>query len=316
MSRPAPDPELIAACRAIMRTHAKSFSRAARLLPGRYRDQVAVLYAFCRLADDAVDLAPDAATARAEADRFIAELDQPASARPVIRAFDAWSTEHPLARSAARELCAGIASDAGPVRVADEDELVRYCYRVAGTVGLLMCAALDVPDPAAHPFAIDLGIAMQLTNIARDVAEDAQRDRVYLPRSALARHGTSPEALVARAHGGPESAAPAVAVAPVVLELLALADRYYHSAELGMRYLPWQVRPAILVAARLYRGIGEVLRQRGGNPWLGRAYVDRSDAARHAASALAALARARRGPHEPDLHHPIRDLPGANASML
>lgn len=311
---PAPvDRELVEACRAILRTHAKSFARAARLLPTRYQDQVAVLYAFCRLADDAVDLAPDAATARAASDRFLAELDQPATARPVIRAFDAWSTAHPLARAAARELCAGIASDAGPVRIADHAELIRYCYRVAGTVGLLMCAALDVRDALAHPFALDLGIAMQLTNIARDVAEDAGRDRVYLPRASLHRLGTSPEALVARARGGPESAAPAVAVAPVVLELLTLADRYYRSAARGMRYLPWQVRPAILVAARLYRGIGEALRARHGDPWRGRAFVDRVASFRHTAAALAALYRSDGGRHDPELHAPIRGLPGTDA---
>ena len=316
----APDPADLAACREVIRVHSKSFHAASKLLPAGVRDAAIATYAFCRGADDDVDDAgsPDAARerharTRQRLDRLYAgdEMDT-----PVGRAFAwvVWSRGIPRAEPEA--LLDGMAQDMSVVRVADEDALLLYCYRAAGVVGRMMSRIMGRADDAALCRAVDLGIAMQLTNIARDVAEDAQRDRVYLPRSALARHGTSPEALVARAHGGPESAAPAGAVAPVVLELLALADRYYHSAELGMRYLPWQVRPAILVAARLYRGIGEVLRQRGGNPWLGRAYVDRSDAARHAASALAALARARRGPHEPDLHHPIRDLPGANASML
>lgn len=307
MSAPL-DQDLVASCRRIMQHHAKSFSRAARFFPRRYADPVAVLYAFCRIADDAVDLAPDPETARAAADAFLAELDHPDHARPVIRAFSAWSAPHPLARHAARELLAGIASDIGPVRVTDEAALVRYAYRVAGTVGLLMCVALDVADPRAHPFAIDLGIAMQLTNIARDVAEDARRDRVYLPTTLLARFGTTPEALVAER-------APATALAPVVLRVLDLADDYYASAERGMRYLPAAARPAILVAARLYRAIGTELRHRGGDPLRGRAFVPPAAQPALIVAALAASVAHTLGPatpHRAALHAPLGDLPGSN----
>ncbi len=306
------DPALVESCRRIMRHHAKSFSRAARFLPRRFADPVAVLYAFCRIADDAVDLASDEASARAAADAFMAELDDPTTARPVIRAFDAWSSKYPLARGAARELLTGIASDIGPVRVATEADLIRYAYRVAGTVGLLMCVVLEVEDKAAHPFAIDLGIAMQLTNIARDVAEDATRDRVYVPQTLLARFGTTQDALIA-------GTAPATALAPAVIALLDLAEHFYTSAERGIHYLPAATRPAILVASRLYRAIGTVLRRRGGNPLVGRAMVHGSERPRLIVQALRAAAshaigHGPRGPHEASLHTALVGFPGSHSA--
>lgn len=306
------DPALVESCRRIMRHHAKSFSRAARFLPRRFGDPVAVLYAFCRIADDAVDLAENEAAARAAADAFMAELEAPATARPVIRAFDAWSSKYPLARGAARELLNGIASDVGTVRVATEADLIRYAYRVAGTVGLLMCVVLEVEDPAAHPFAIDLGIAMQLTNIARDVAEDATRDRVYLPQTLLARFGTTQDALAA-------NAAPATALAAAVIALLDLADDYYASAERGIHFLPAATRPGILVASRLYRAIGTVLRRRGGNPLVGRAVVHASERPRLIMQALRTTARhaignGPRGPHDAHLHAALAGFPGCHPS--
>lgn len=302
------DPALLAECHAIMRRHAKSFSRAARFLPRRLQDPVAVLYAFCRIADDAVDLAPDPASARAAADALIAELGELTPPRPVLAAFLRWSRRRPLATAAARELIAGIASDVGPVRVADDAELLRYAYRVAGTVGLMMCAVFDVDDPVALPHAIDLGIAMQLTNICRDVAEDAGNDRVYLPRDRLERVGTGPEALI-------RGEAPATAIAHVVIDLLALADHYYASAERGMRYLPADARAAILVASRLYQAIGFELRLIGGDALRGRAVVPRGMKAWHVTRALRTAAmmtveRSSPEPHEAPLHVHLSGLPG------
>lgn len=304
------DPRLVEHCLSVMRHHARSFSRASRLLPRRYADRVAVLYAFCRLADDAVDLAPDAASARQACDELVSELDDSGSARPVVRAFCDWSAGRPLTRDAARELLNGIGGDVGAVRIADDAELLRYAYRVAGTVGLMMCDVLGVSDPRAHPFAIDLGVALQLTNIARDVAEDAAHDRVYLPHDRLARFGVAPQSVV-------DGRAPAAALGPVVLSLLDLADRYYASAEQGMRYLPRAAQPAILVAARIYRAIGGVLRRRGGNPLLGRAVVSSSSQAVLALGALgsALVLRLDRTPapvHDPSLHRALVGLPGAD----
>lgn len=310
--RPAFDPELVAECHAVMRRHAKSFTRAARFLPARLRDPVAVLYAFCRIADDAVDEAPSPALAQAASDTLRYELDHPEEARPVVGAFGTWAAPRPLALAAAKELLSGIAGDVGTVRVETDDDLVRYAYRVAGTVGLLMCEVFGVEDRAALPHAIDLGVAMQLTNICRDVKADAAVDRVYLPRTRLERVGVTPEQLVL-------GEAPPTAIAHVVLDLLALADHFYASAEHGMGYLPVEARTAILVASRLYQAIGFELRLIGGDAMRGRMVVPGPMKAWHVArglqtAALIAASRAPRPPHDATLHRALVGLPGVDAS--
>ncbi|MCC6622135.1 MAG: phytoene/squalene synthase family protein [Deltaproteobacteria bacterium] len=302
------DPAIVAESRRVMADHARSFDRAARFLPARLRDPVAVLYAFCRMVDDTVDRASFPEVAHAELARIRAELRGETAARPIIAGVRALLTE-PLHLAAAEALVAGVEGDIGPVAIADSDALVRYAYMVAGSVGVLMCAVFDVRDPAALPFAIDLGVAMQLTNICRDVKEDAALGRVYLPADALARRGVTPEMLVS-------DLAPRGPVAAVVLEVLALADRYYASAELGMRYLPDAARPAILVASRLYQAIGTTLRRWGGDALRGRAFVSRADKAWHIVRALtAALGHVtpRAVPaHDPGLHRGLGGCPGAN----
>ena len=163
------------------------------------------------------------------------------------------------------DLITGVESDLGEVRLATMAELEQYCYRVAGTVGLMMTAALDVTTPEALPHAVDLGIAMQLTNICRDVREDALQGRRYLPAALVG--PLDPAELVA-----PTGATRATAVG-AVHTLLHLADRYYASGEAGLKYLPRGARFGILVAARLYRQIGHVLRRRDADCWSSRAYV-------------------------------------------
>src|SRR5690606_4571262 len=160
-------------------------------------------------------------------------------------------------------------------------------------------------DARALAHAVDLGIAMQLTNICRDVAEDASRGRVYLPRCRLEAAGTSPEEIVSG------RAAPAK-VAAVVRDLLDLADAYYESADAGMRFIPDRARLAILVASRIYRAIGWRLRRRGGDALAGRTVVPAHEKAAWVFVAFAAwlatvLSRARRE-HRSELHRPLDGL--------
>jgi len=312
--------ELIAECRRLMAWHARSFDRAARLLPPATRDRVAVLYAFCRIVDDSVDEAPTPAAARAAIEALEAEVraasgraaEPRATPRAVVEAFAAVLGPEPLAIDAALELIHGVASDTERVRLADDRALLRYCYQVAGAVGLMMCPVLGVTDRRALPHAIDLGIGMQLTNICRDVAEDASRDRVYLPTSRLRAHGVDPEAL-------PSGGAPRLAVARVTGELLALADRYYASADAGMRYIPLAPRQAILAASRLYRAIGLKLRRRGCDPLAGRTVVGPAEKAAWLLRALVDSLRPRhhglgRGTaHDASLHLHLDGLPGVAA---
>lgn len=318
----ADDAALIAECRAIMTRHSRSFDRAASFLPPATRDRVAVLYAFCRIVDDAVDEATDPDAARHAIEALHRELhavtgEGPAlelTPRPVVAAFARHLGGSREAVAAAHALCEGVASDVIPARFLDDHELLRYCYRVAGAVGVLMCPTLGVTDPRALPFAVDFGIAMQLTNICRDVLEDAQHGRVYLPAARLASAGTSQEALL-------EGRADRRAISRVVLDLLALADRYYASTDLGVSYIPLLGRQAILVARALYAAIGHKLRREGGDALKGRTMLAGRDKAVLIARALTrnldptthALHAWRGHPaHDARLHRHLVGFPGVD----
>jgi phytoene synthase len=301
--------QVVAESRAVLAAHARTFALAGRFLGPERLDEAAVAYAFCRLVDDLVDEAESDVSGAARLAEVEAELRGDAPARPLVAVFAEQLARHGVDVAVALELIAGVRADAGPVGVGDDAELLRYCYRVAGTVGLMMCGVLGVRDPLASPFAIDLGVAMQLTNICRDVAEDARRGRVYVPARRLARVGVAPDALL-------RGDAPRPAVAGVVLDLLDLADRYYASADRGMRFIPWPSRLAIFVAARLYRAIGGVLRARGGDALRGRAVVPPLVKLGWTAVALLRFARtlvpAPAPVHDPALHRHLADLPGAD----
>ena len=140
--------------------------------------------------------------------------------------------------------------DQYPRALANVDQLVRFAYGVASTVGLMMCHIFGVRDQRAYPFAVDLGVAMQITNIARDILEDAERDRLYVPGTLL----DAPVSCEGLAQGDADQRANAYQGA---MRMLSIADEYYASAALGYGYLPPSVRQAIKVAARLYQAIGE-----------------------------------------------------------
>ena len=310
-------PALIDDSRAVLARHARSFRWAGALLPRASLDDAAVLYAFCRLVDDLADEAPDADRARADLAEVRAELLDERPARPLIVATRALLDRGPTGIAPALHLLDGVVSDLDEVFVADDAELLRYGYRVAGTVGLMMCGVLGVTSSAALPFAVDLGVGMQITNICRDVHEDAVRGRVYLPASRLRAAGVAPERLVVAATGGQDlTAREREAVARVVADLLALADRYYESANAGMRWIPWRARLAIHVASRVYRAIGRRLHARACDAWAGRVFVGWIGKLGWSVVGLADFARSGvRGAraHRPELHVALRDLPGCGA---
>jgi 15-cis-phytoene synthase len=251
----------IVQCREAIAAGSKSFNLASRLLNAGVRDETAVLYAFCRRADDAVDLVPpeEQAEAAARLQREVAEVYAGRAPNAlVLRAFSVVVQRRGVPQSYAEELIEGMAMDARGERYETLDALLHYCFRVAGVVGLMMCHVLGVSDPRALRRAAHLGLAMQLTNICRDVLEDAGRGRVYLPRQWLA-----PDApLEDRAR-----------VKQAVAELLDEADRYYASALLGLPALPWRAALAVRTAARVYRAIGVKLRARGCDVYQGRVVV-------------------------------------------
>ena len=230
---------------AILARCGHSFRLAGRLLPAATLADAAELYAFCRGVDDLADESADPSFARAELLLLRAAVVDGDDKYPPAAPFIALQRRSGLDSNAAVALIDTVLSDLGPVRVADEMALLRYAHGAAGTVGVMMCPILNVRAAIATTHAADLGIAMQLTNIARDVTEDAMRDRLYLPATWL------PAGLdVARLHEASDE------VFSAVRQLLALADQRYRSAELGYRDLPVRMRPAIRAAGRIYEEIG------------------------------------------------------------
>jgi phytoene synthase len=299
-----------AAAEATLARQGRSFHWARRLLGATHADRATRLYAFCRRLDDLVDEASSPGEARlalAAADRDIADGR---SDDPVLSDGLALMRECGIEPGIVRELIAGMASDAETVRVADEAELLRYCYRAAGTVGLMMCRVLDAPEPAAAAHAVDLGIAMQLTNLCRDVAADARMGRRYLPASLVG--DIEPTALIE------PSPALQPALRAAVARLLALAEVYYASGEAGLPFLPVRARAGILVAGRVYRAIGHRLTAREHAYWEGRAFVPDW---RKATITLTALTTqplrgafwSRPQAHSVSLHQALIGLPGITA---
>ena len=288
---------------AVLARHGRSFHFAGRWLDAAQAHDSARLYAFCRRLDDIADHANDAQAGRRRLRGVLADLHSGHSDEAWIADFLLLTTQHRISRRPAVELVRGLLGDLDAVRLADDRELIRYCYRVAGTVGLMMCGVLDVRDPAARPFAVDLGIAMQLTNIARDVAEDAAAGRRYLPAAWVGR--LEPAQILA------PSAATAARLRHGVARLLDCAETYYDSGRQGLRYLPPRPRRAIRVASAVYRGIGRRLRARGCDSTGGRVVVPGWQKLLLAVGAtIPTRAEREGGCHDPELHQPLSGLTG------
>ncbi len=297
---------------AVLSRHGRSFHFASKLLDPETALHSARLYRFCRYVDDIADESNDAVTAMRRLDGIAEMLQGGESADPVVADFLALARRCEIPIEAALELVTGVRSDLDEVRFADEQDLLRYCYRVAGTVGLMMCGVLGVRDPRALPFAIDLGIAMQLTNIARDVGEDASNGRRYLPASMLG--DVDPDAIRA------PNAELELRLARAVEQLLSLAEQYYVSGQRGLVFLPRRARLGIRVAARVYRRIGKRLRRLRFASWRSRAVVPFWQKLLVASKALVLefLARltARPETHDPLLHRELSGLFGANPEKV
>ncbi|MFP5478705.1 MAG: 15-cis-phytoene synthase [Alphaproteobacteria bacterium] len=249
-------PDDMAACRAAIRTGSLSFHAASRLLPARVRDPALALYAFCRLADDAVDEGRDKTGAVL---RLRDRLDRLYQGRPADaaadRAFAAVVEAFEMPRALPDALLEGMAWDAQGRRYADLSGVLDYSARVAAAVGAMMCVLMHVREADALSRACDLGLAMQLTNIARDVGEDARAGRLYLPLDWLRAEGIEPERFLADPQSTP-------AIRAATRRLLAKADQLYRRSEAGVRALPPACRPGIMAARHIYAGIGrEVARQ-------------------------------------------------------
>jgi 15-cis-phytoene synthase len=244
-------------CRRAIREGSRSFYAASRLLPAQMRKRAFALYAFCRLSDDAIDLSDGSADAL---DRLRDRLACAARGRPKPYAADRAMAD--LMRRCAippalpEALLEGLAWDAEGRSYETIDELLDYAARVAGAVGVMMTLIMEVRSPRALARACDLGVAMQLTNIARDVGEDARLGRVYLPKQWLREAGVDVDAWLAAPNLDER-------LRSVVARLLREADGLYSRAHAGIELLPANCRPAILAAALIYAEIGREIERNG-----------------------------------------------------
>jgi phytoene synthase len=255
-----------------MKKGSLSFSFASRLFARKIRSRVVRLYAWCRYVDNRVDGLPSTASL-AERQQVLAELEQesfamppPDRLHPAMQAFREVRQEVRFPDEHARDLIQGMAMDLDKVQYQTEEQLLLYCYRVAGVVGLMMSHMMNAQSQAAYPHAVDLGIAMQLTNISRDIAEDAAMGRVYLPRDWLDRAGIPEGADLLHPVYRP-------ALLSVVERALSLADHYYRSGDAGLKYLPLRCAFAVAIAREVYSAIGHEVRRRQAHAWDERVWI-------------------------------------------
>lgn len=296
--------DLAAYSQTAIRQGSKSFAKAAMLFDPETRDSVTMLYAWCRYCDDVIDgqtlghgqqeLGIEEKRARLrmledETDRI---CDGQPSAIPAFAALAQVVQRHGIERRYLFELLEGFGLDAEEARFRTLDDTLHYCYHVAGVVGVMMARIMGARDREVILRAADLGIAFQLTNIARDVIEDMQVGRCYLPEQWLERSGIRREDMHLPEHHA--------ALHALACELVELAEQYYASARIGMAQLPWRCAWAIASALLIYRDIG--LRVRAAQPaaWHGRMQVPGKSKLAHVCRgwfvATAAVARRRRPP--------------------
>ena len=262
-------------CRRILAQHSKSFALAGRLFPRERRNQIAAVYAWCRRCDDAIDCSPPA-----ERPRILQELrrelralyDGATPAGLEAACFQAVTRECGIPVAYPAALLDGMAMDVAGRQYDTLAELRRYAFRVAGTVGLMFCRIVGATRPRALVHAAHLGIAMQFTNICRDVREDWERGRLYIPSSLLP---PGIGAALQAQRGGPLPEAASSALADAVRRLLAVAEAHYRAADRGLAYLDPRSRVGVRAARLIYAAIGQEIARRGYDVLAARAVVPR-----------------------------------------
>jgi phytoene synthase len=254
--------EAYSACRAIARREAKNFYYAFVALPAPRRNAICAIYAFMRRADD---LADDESLSRDERRRRLAEWLAEwrsvsaggSTADPVYLAVRDCTARFNIPLELLDELVAGVTMDLDQAATDSPDtyatfaDLYRYCYLVASVVGLVCIRIFGYSDPRAEKLAEETGIAFQLTNILRDVAEDASRSRVYLPLEDLAAHNVTLESLLHRTPG----ALPTANERALLAAISQRAEKFYQSAEALLPLIDRESRPALWVLVSIYHGL-------------------------------------------------------------
>lgn len=257
-------------CRRIMTNESKSFSLASLLFDFPCRTAARFLYSWCRFCDDAVDRAPNLTVARQRLDELVSFTRSAAGPQllegpPEFRALQVLLIRYRIPLPYALDLLEGMRMDVTSRVYETTGDLTLYCYRVASVVGLMMVHIIRASDPIALRHAVDAGMALQMTNIARDVKEDFHMGRIYIPGQWFRELGVDRP----RTHQGFEPRT----FTGVTARLLDEADLYYESARQGLVYLPFRAALAVAASLEIYREIGSLVRARGDRAWDQRAVV-------------------------------------------
>ncbi len=246
--------------KSVLKKNGKSFYWAGKFLPKECINRAAELYNFCRILDDIAD------NGEINSLKDLSDIASNIKKKNFKYLEKIYSIKYPrflnsFSKNEVINLIDGLILDQKPILFKKEEELIRYSYHVAGTVGIMMCDALKCKNNLAKTFAIDLGIAMQLTNIARDVLEDAKMGRRYLPGIWV--QNMSPKEIVLAAKTNDLKKIHIISKG--IKKLLILAESYYFSGERGFAFLPFNTRVAISVASGVYREIGVQLEKENYN---------------------------------------------------
>ena len=245
-----------------IKSEGKSFYWASFFLPKKNRIAASRLYSICRYLDDVADNS---------------KLDTSSQIKNIFNQIkenenseiNIFFKKNNINLGILKDLIDGLISDQQNVRVTDEKELIDYSYKVAGTVGLMMLPIINTKDAEARKHAIDLGIAMQLTNIARDVYEDAKMNRLYLPKEWLGQVSVSD--LIDNKLDDQKKRL----IELSIKNLIELSDKFYANGFSGMKFIPLRTRLAIFFAAKIYKGIGEKIKNGGYVYKLERIYLNK-----------------------------------------
>ncbi len=285
---------LVEQARLSIKHGSQSFSAASKLFDEETRERAWLLYAWCRRADDIADNQDlggplgDQSSAKERLDliRLLTTkaLNGEPTGDPAFDALGVVAQECGLTQQMADDVIEGFALDAADWRPRTEADMLRYCYHVAGAVGVMMAVVMGVSpdDRETLDRACDLGLAFQLSNIARDIVEDDAAGRCYLPAEWLVEEDIEPGQHT-KPHHRQE-------LADMAAKLVKLVEKHEAAARVGAEKLPFRSRWAVLSAARIYGAIGRKVRKRGTEAWNERVYVPRSQKAIYGARAFLSAA--------------------------
>ena len=245
-----------------IKSEGKSFYWASFFLPKKNRIAASRLYSICRYLDDVADNSKLDTSSQIK--NIFNQIKENESSE-----INIFFKKNNINLGILKDLIDGLISDQQKVRVTDEKELIDYSYKVAGTVGLMMLPIINTKDAEARKHAIDLGIAMQLTNIARDVYEDAKMNRLYLPKEWLGQVSVSD--LIDNKLDDQKKRL----IELSIKNLIELSDKFYANGFSGMKFIPLRTRLAIFFAAKIYKGIGEKIKSGGYVYKLERIYLNK-----------------------------------------